>query len=254
MDPDLSEFSYGFALTSELVARHGLKRAGAPSFPTQLDEAKPGGGWDMKLPGRPIYFQFKRSDRMVRSTAKHSDRFPGLPFYRMSLRRRIHSHQHQLLLDLENLGNHVFYAAPGFSTSEELSDSYVKDTVTKCSLFVRPSAIGALPDDAAHSVSFQLPAPVYFCSDPRKIEPTDIDSLISHKLRPEAQEESTVGADEFFDRVAEQLLEVYENRETVPAKRRIELLQLRERREPAEFAGLIARTLFDAELLVVPKR
>jgi hypothetical protein len=31
------------------------------------------------------------------------------------------------------------------------------------------------------------------------------------------------------------------------------LRQLRQRREPAEYAGLIARTLFDVDLLVLPR-
>ncbi|MCW5664653.1 MAG: hypothetical protein KIT35_12520 [Piscinibacter sp.] len=253
MDPDLSEFSFGFALTSELIARHKLKRAGAPVFATQLEEAKPGGGWDMKLPALPIYLQFKRSDRMVLRTAKHAAKFASMPFYRMHLRRSLHSQQHQLLLDLENKGNHVFYAAPGFSTSEELSDAYVKDQMTKRSLFVSPSAIGKLKDDKAHHVAFQLPGPVFFCSEPVRINPTDIDALLSNVVPEQATSVDEVDANEFFRGVADDLLSVYESRESVPQQRRLELQLLRERREPAEFAGLIARTLFDVDLLVATR-
>jgi hypothetical protein len=253
VEPDLSEFSYGFALTSEIVARHGLKRAGAPIFPTQLDEAKPGGGWDMKLPGLPIYLQFKRSDRMVRNTAKHAGKFGALPFYRMHLRRRGHSQQHQLLLDLESRGNHVFYAAPAFSTSEELNSAYVTDAVTAQSIFVKPSAIGPLKDDEAHHVAFQLPAPAYFCSEPTPVKATDLDVYIEQTLRAKAAQAPVVDARDFFERISEQLLDVYESREPVPTQRRGDLRQLRQRREPAEFAELIARTLFDVELLVVPR-
>lgn len=250
MDPDLSEFSFGFALTSELIARHKLKRAGAPVFATQLDEAKPGGGWDMKLPAIPIFLQFKRSDRMVLRTAKHASRFSTMPFYRMHLRRSLHSQQHQLLLDLEKKGNHVFYAAPGFSTSEELSDAYITDQMTRRSLFVRPAAIGKLKDDKAHHVAFQLPGPVFFCSEPRRIDTTDIDALLSNVITEQASIAGKTGPSEFFRRVADDLLSVYEAREAVPQRRRQELQSLRERRAPAEFAGLIARTLFDVDLLV----
>jgi hypothetical protein len=69
MDPEISEFSYGFALTSELMERFALKGAGAPEFATQNAEAKAGGGWDAKLPAVPVYLQFKRSHRMVRRTS-----------------------------------------------------------------------------------------------------------------------------------------------------------------------------------------
>lgn len=107
MEPDLSEFSYGFALTSELIAKFHLKRAGAPEFATQNAEGKPGGGWDMKLPSVPIYLQFKRSDEMRRRTAREATLFGTLPFYRMHLRRKDLSDQHQLMLDLEAGGKHV---------------------------------------------------------------------------------------------------------------------------------------------------
>lgn len=156
MEPDLSEFSYGFALTSELVAKFHLKRAGAPEFATQSAEGKPGGGWDMKLPSVPIYLQFKRSDEMRRRTAREADLFAALPFYRMHLRRKDVSDQHQLMLDLEAGGKHVFYAAPGFANTDKLSECYTADTVAVCSMFVRPSAIGALKDQHKHHVAFQV--------------------------------------------------------------------------------------------------
>ena len=208
----------------------------------------------MKLPGIPIYLQFKRSDRMVRRTASHSDKFSVMPFFRMHLRQRNHSNQHQLLLDLETTGAQVLYCAPGFTTSEELSDAYIHDLVTQRSLFVRPSAIRTLKDDKHHHVAFQLPAPAFFCSEPIQIERTDVDTLLSQVLRPKAKVSPEASPEQFFARVAQQLLEIYQEREFVSPVRRQELSSLQQRREPAEFAGLIARTLFDVELLVVPRR
>jgi hypothetical protein len=253
VDPDLSEFSYGFALTSELVARHGLKRAGAPHFATQLAEAKPGGGWDMKLPALPVYLQFKRSDRMVRNTASHADKFPRLPFFRMHLRKRSQSKQHQLLLDLETRGGHVFYCAPGFTTSEELSDAYIRDLVTQRSLFVKPSSIGPLADNKSHHIAFQLPSPAFFCSEPISIERIDLDAFIAQTLHPRAAVAAEQSPEEFFIDVARQLLEIYESHEKLSPARRQALRMLQQRREPAEYAGLIARTLFDVDLLVLPR-
>jgi len=69
MDPGISEFSYGFALTRELVSRLGLAAWGAPEFPTQNEEGK-SGGYDVKLPGLvPIFIQFKVSDRSATITS-----------------------------------------------------------------------------------------------------------------------------------------------------------------------------------------
>lgn len=65
MKPDISEFSYGFALTNELIDRYRLRSAGAPEFPSPYKEGK-SGGYDVKLVGIPVFLQFKVSDCMVK--------------------------------------------------------------------------------------------------------------------------------------------------------------------------------------------
>lgn len=264
MEPDLSEFSYGFALTSELVATYRLKRAGAPEFATQIAEAKAGGGWDMKLPGLPVFLQFKRSDSMVRRSAWESRLFATLPFFRMHLRSRRHSRQHELLLDLESHGNVVLYAAPGFTTPLELSGAFTSDTVVSQSIFVRPSAIGPLRDDNLHHVAFQLPAPAYFCSEPKPIETENIHLLLSEVLPGRMKMLPPQPAAQFFIHVADQLLDTYKRKaeeledegfedQILEDERFDALRELRQRREPAEYAALIARTLFDLDFLVLPR-
>jgi len=250
VEPDISELSYAFALTSELIARHGLKRAGAPEFATQLAESKPGGGWDAKLPRLPIYLQFKRPDRMVRRTASHADLFLELPFFRMHLRKKNKSRQHQLLLDLEENGNEVFYCAPAFSTMEELNDAYTQNLITERSLFLRPSAIGSIRDDTGHHVVFQTPARAFFCSEPRHVEWVDLDNLISQSLRPKVTAQAEESANQFYTRLAQELLETYENREYVSTSHKEQLGLLRQQRAPAEFANLVAHILFDVDILV----
>lgn len=255
MDPDISEFSYGFALTSELVARFGLKRAGAPEFATQHAEAKKGGGWDMKLPALPIFLQFKRSDPMVRNTAQEARAFSCMPFFRMYLRRRIHSNQHQLLLELEKEGNLVLYAAPGFSKPSELNAVYSADRVAVQSIFVRPSAIGPLSDDEKHWVAFQVvPRLAYWCSEPKRIVTETVDSVFGTEIRERAVATPQRAPDAFFFDVAEQLLQIYERRASYAERGDIDRIRaLRQRREPQDFAGLVARTLFDCELLIYPR-
>lgn len=174
MITDISEFSYGFALTNELIDVFNLSSYGAPTFPTQVQEGKKGGGYDVKLPGKPIFIQFKRSAVLKRSNALDAGYF-GLPYYRFRIMARSYSQQHQLLLDLELKGNLVYYAAPIFSKSHELDRFFVNKSVHKNSLFLKPSTIGSIGDSKPHTVSFTNKGPIIFRSEPvtlQRDEPT----------------------------------------------------------------------------------
>jgi hypothetical protein len=169
--PDISEFSYGFALTRELIKLTGALKA-APVFPSLIAEGKKGGGYDVKLeaPGFPLFIQFKRSDCMKRSSARETKppmNF-GTPFYRMKITERQRSAQHEMLLELDAGPNEVFYAAPLFHAVEELNKAYRAGTVSEQSCYVRPSKIGKLDGDP-HHVAFDAKR-FLTCSEPREIE------------------------------------------------------------------------------------
>jgi len=173
MNPDISEFSYGYALTDELIHWHGTTLTAAPVFPSLYQEGQPGGGYDVMLqrPGLPLFLQFKLSHYMVRNTAQEvKDGLFVAPFYRMPIRPARHSKQHEMLLELENVGNDVYYAAAAFHTPEELNDAYLKHQVRSQSLLIRPSVVGPLPDDDPHHIAFQMPGFHYFCSKPRPLD------------------------------------------------------------------------------------
>jgi hypothetical protein len=173
MRPLLSEFSYGYALTEELASGAFGTLVGAPIFPSLIQEGQPGGGYDLQLPlvGMPLFLQFKLSDRMVYRSAAEWKTFKK-PYYRMHIRPARHSDQHQLLLDLENTGEEVYYVAPEFHTTEELNTHYAVSTVAANSVWFRPSDIGILPDNDDHYVAFEpANSTAYFCSrNPRKLE------------------------------------------------------------------------------------
>lgn len=256
MVPEISEFSYGYALISELIALFGLKSAGAPEFSTQYAEGKKGGGWDVKLPVIPIYIQIKRSDIMVRRTASESSKFANFPFYRFHIHRRNLSAQHQLLLDLETARNVVLYAAPGFSKSNELHKCYVNDEVIKHSIFIKPSSIGPLKDDKNHCVSFQTnPSLAYFCSEPRKIETTSPNVFFRKQL---VEIDSSLNRNidgRFLYKIGDEMLSVYlrrhaSNQDAIGVEK---IRRMKDRREPADYVQLISRTLFSCELLFYRK-
>jgi hypothetical protein len=171
MNPDISEFSYGYALTEALIWDTGLPIVGAPFFPSLVQEGQ-AGGFDVAVSfsGLLLFLQFKLSHFMKRGTADETKQgYIDVPFYRMYLRPTKHSRQHLMLLDLEAGGEIVFYAAPKFHLPSELNTAYLSRTMIQRSFFIRPSTIGSLPDEWDHHVSFRDGYPVYLCSEPRKI-------------------------------------------------------------------------------------
>ena len=175
MIPQISEFSYGFALTNELVG--WLSLAAAPIFPSLLEEGKKGGGYDMKFekPGIPMYLQFKRAEYMIYPSAKQfreikaSPHSITLPYFRFYLMQKNQSQQHQMLFELDNGKNAVFYAAPRFHRTSEINTAWTSKTVASRSIFVAPSQIGILPDAQKHCVAYD-DSSAFFCSVPRPLE------------------------------------------------------------------------------------
>jgi hypothetical protein len=155
MRPNISEFSYGYALTENMIKDLGGGLKAAPVFPSLIDEGR-AGGYDVQIPfpSIPLFLQFKLSDHMVRANATECQR--GLlnpPFYRMYLRPGRFSKQHELLVDLERLGNEVYYAAPAFHEPIDLNKAYATQTVVQNSVFFRPSDL-IVSDDEEHHVAF----------------------------------------------------------------------------------------------------
>lgn len=174
MKPEISEFSYGFALTNELVGWVAL--SAAPVFPSLIEEGKAGGGYDVKLdrPGVPLFLQFKRSHCMVRRAAREYQAVLAtggtltVPYYRFPITEASTSEQHEMLLALDDGSNLVFYAAPRFHRINEINQAWSRMDVARRSLFVAPSTIGPL-DDAQHHVAFDG-ANTWLCSEPRVLE------------------------------------------------------------------------------------
>lgn len=169
MKPTISEFSYGYAVTDELVHDPVAGVIGAPVFATQFAEGRTGGGYDLRLNRAhlPLFVQFKLTDYMKRGTCVEQ-RLQRLraPCYRMHLRPARFSRQHQLLLDLEQLGHEVYYSAPAFHTPGALDRAFAARSVRAQSKWIRPSQIGPLPDQYEHHVSFHHPGPFFLFSEP----------------------------------------------------------------------------------------
>ena len=169
MTPEISEFSYGFALTNEIVGWAPV--AAAPLFPSLIEEGKAGGGYvKLDLSGVALYLQFKRADCMVRANAHEIKQYGlgiSLPFYRFYITESGKSDQHELLLALSETQNMVFYVAPRFHELSEINEAWSLNQVAARSIFVSPQIIGVLDDDY-HHVAYD-DSSAWLCSEPKTI-------------------------------------------------------------------------------------
>jgi len=183
----ISEFSYGFALTHELVLSLG-SLAAAPIFPSLIEEGREGGGYDVKLeaPGLPLFLQFKRTECLARRNAREirAGAPLGTPYYRMEITGTDDSEQHRMLIDLDQAPNFVFYAAPMFHRKEEFDAAFLGGTVRHQSFFVPPRSIGHFSDGKAHHLSFDGSTYVVM-SEPRTIEgygASELEAMLKDRL------------------------------------------------------------------------
>jgi hypothetical protein len=275
MTPEISEFSYGFALTNEMVGWAPI--AAAPVFPSLIEEGKAGGGYDVRLdlPGIPLYLQFKRADcmktRKAREIRDHGLKIL-LPFYRFKITESGKSDQHELLLALDDGSCLVFYAAPRFHEISEINDAWVNNLVATNSIFVSPSQIGTL-DSSSHHVAFDQ-TQAWLCSEPKKIEFLTSHGLIEQvttrieaDVRPFGEKLPELVADLFgAEQRARARLRERESGDLVglslPSQRHSEIPSIATRpsrplsetdRQLREASDLAAR-MFDAQLVIVQPR
>jgi hypothetical protein len=157
IESQFSEFSYGYAITEHYVRSLWPHAMFAPRFPTLRRERYL--GYDVRISGFG-FFQFKRANGHDGRAIKERPRRFGFVnpsvIYRMPLSASGPRNQHDRLLRLEALvGNraNVLYACPAFATMDKFNKAYRQQEVPRRSMFVRPSAIGALTDER-HHVSF----------------------------------------------------------------------------------------------------
>jgi len=250
-----SEFSYGYAITEELVTGALGHLTGHPMFPSLKEEGRAGGGYDVKLPlvGAPLYLQFKRSHFMMRVYAKHWKYF-GAPFFRMFVSPTRYSMQHELLIHLELSGNEVYYVAPEFYTSDDLTEHYTNKVVFWHSALFVPSDIGHLPDDGNHYVAFDQGPTAYFCSEaPTEIRKLPGKSFAEHYTLTYRTRRRKI-TEAFFDDLIDRTIQVIEEQSIATAslkKTRSTRKEIETLVEKAIFAGFLTRAYFDAELFIV---
>jgi hypothetical protein len=257
MKPNISEFSYGYALTEELIKGLGPNITAAPVFPSLYQEGRKGGGWDVKLQrgGIPLFIQFKLSHYLKSANAKErkSGHF-STPYYRMHIRPKKHSKQHELLLDLENLGHEVYYAAPVFHEPAELNDAYLKKQVKNMSLWVKPTDIGTITDDKKHYLVFQLPHTWSFCSKPKTIERNLSFLTFSENINNSLnQRQETALTKDSLRKLVTNLAKIGRRKTDIFLKEDVLTEEVLSNRHPIEMVSYYSSIYFGSQLIILQK-
>lgn len=257
MEPQMSEFSYGYCLTEELMEGPAHRLLGAPIFPTQRQEGQ-FGGYDLEIPrnGIPLFLQFKLSDYLTRSNSLEWN-LHGQPYYRVFLRRRDKSDQHRLMVEWQAAGHEILYSAPVFHTQDELSARYNDARVVESSAFFRPGDIGFLQDDRQHYVTFAPGARIAFShsESPKQIKPPTLGLQIFDELS-EVLERRRIDYDEaFFRGLIQELSDLSQTAKNPALIRRIVDFDAPIRANPlhqiAIRAARIAWALLDSQLVLL---
>ncbi|HEO1760179.1 hypothetical protein [Pseudomonas aeruginosa] len=255
MKPEMSEFSYGFAFTNELITSPGSHVVAAPEFPSLQKEGKPGGGYDVKIPfGSPLFLQFKLSHYLERTNCKEYTLMGGA-YYRWHLHALRHSAQHDLLLELESKGNEVYYVAPGFHQTAELNAHYLSKQIVNRSFGFRPGDIGVLPDEDEHYVVFNSRPLAYRCSD----EPSPVKAQVMGDLLGVARDQratrnlNEAGIRQIGQTIVDVLRKSRTRRSLVGHKsiNPDEVARAIDNQPTLRTLAFISRTVLDSELLIL---
>ncbi len=255
MRPGISEFSFGYAFTEEILNTYRGSFVGAPYFPSLYDEGTEGGGFDLRIAkknGFPIFIQFKLSHEMIRSNAFEDSNLNimNVPFFRIHLMSSKVSRQHEMLLKLDDGNNEVYYVAPQFSTQSELNNFYTHHTVIQNSFLIKPGSIGVISDGNEHHISIHRNAfsGYLFSKEPRKIESilkgTGLKEIISKRLESDINlEEQTIVIIQRLRRIISESLGID----------RIFLEDIVSKESKVELLTYIARFYFDSEVIFLVK-
>ena len=152
MKSEFSEFSYGFAIT------HGLllddpSVVRAPHLPSLIEEGN--SGFDVKLDytGHALFLQFKLSDHLIRSNALYWDYYRD-PYFRIEVTPSRISEQHNLLRQLAESGEDVFYVAPLFYTISEFDQAFRTNQVGERSIWIPLTDLPDITDNEPHHITF----------------------------------------------------------------------------------------------------
>jgi hypothetical protein len=209
-----TEFSFGYALTDNIIHSGLPLTPTTPVFPSLIAEGSSGGGYDVRIPLHPvaIFLQFKIPQVVRRRSSRTPTNFP-IPYLRMHLRTS-RTNQHRQLLELEMIGNLVAYATPDFWEVTDLDAHFTTQNVQLNTRYFAPSDIGGL-DDKPHYIAYSPDTPVaWLRSEPRMLNAkSDAESFwrrVAAAVRQAPEKEPVAFLTELADTISELTTSDYE--------------------------------------------
>lgn len=254
MKPEITDISFSTALTFELVTQHGLLTLGAPIFPSLQKEAI--FRTDMNTRNVLLFVQYKLSERIVGSAASLNDDW-GIPYYRFLLHPKDRNKRHELLINLEDMNNLVYYVAPEFHTKSELYESLMQKALLTNSTFWSPKAIGSLSQAERNTISYKKNL-YYGILEPGKrkidgaIKGEMLLSMINGKFKAN---QSEIYDNERLACLGDQLLDNYLKVIHTPKEQRLvnDIRKSRNQIDPRDFLSLISIFLYDCFVYVAAR-
>jgi hypothetical protein len=166
---------------------------------------------------------------------------------------------HELLLNLEDLNNLVYYTMPEFHTKSGLYESLMNKALLTNSTFWSPKSIGTLPIKGERTTVSYKRGMHYGILEPGKRK---IDSVIKGEMlwgvinsRFEAKQ-SEIYNNERLTHLGDQMLENYFKVLHTPKEKKLinDIRKGRDRIDPRDYLSLISILLYDCYVYIVTKQ
>ena len=204
-------------------------------------------------PGLPLFLQFKLCHQMIRRNCREATQGGfNVPCYRMYLRSARSSRQHEMLLDLEEKGQEVYYVAPEFHLAEELNDAFLQRLVRERSRWIPPSDIGPLHDDGDHHVSFEPGDQWTLFSEPGPIKAKRKFEDIATRLKSRLHERGRIEvAQEYLERLANDIAEIADKRHDITQRQKAFSRESVRPAAPLQRVAYYASVFLESQLFIV---
>lgn len=175
VEPEFSEFQFGYGLTRELDnGRWPLTPTGVPFFPTQPQEDDLGFDMGVSAGVWTLFIQFKRANKLTRSNAKQWDSYRG-EYFRFPVEVSDDSRepdQHGTLVKLGRQFPHTYYVAPEFIVWRDYERYARREQINRNAAFLRCGSAPAPYDGERHHICYrpQDSVGLFFSEEPAQGE------------------------------------------------------------------------------------
>lgn len=182
-----SEFQFAYGITNEIDGT--IWGPNGPYIPNQREEAA--GGYDCSFDNgfRPLFIQFKLTERLTTNRA-HEWEFFEREYYRFKIYPDSRSPQHNLLINLahRNRRNLVVYCAPQFINFDEWRQYHLNGTVLAHSVLIDCYDLPPINGVEEHCICYDDNSVWgYMFSEPKGIKISNAKEKLEYELKKTGQ-------------------------------------------------------------------